>query len=97
MGLLHGHFGAICTLRGHFDVTFGYMRVTLESLWSIFKKHSFSQSILMILCNSGVHLGDLGGTLGSLLAYEGDFGTLWYQFGSTLEALWTSEGDFGPP
>ena len=41
--------------------------------------------------------GDFGGTLGSLLAYEGDFGILWGQFRSTLESLWTSEGDFGQP
>ena len=41
--------------------------------------------------------GHFGGTLGSLLAYEGDFGTLWGQFGSALESLWTARADFGPP
>ena len=41
--------------------------------------------------------GHFGGTLGSLLVYEGDFGTLWGQFGSALESLWTARADFGPP
>ena len=48
---------------------------------------------MQLWCQLGATLG----ALGSLLAYEGDFGTLWCQFGSTLEALWTSEGDFVPP
>ena len=51
------------------------MRVTLESLWSNFEKHSFSQQILMILQDTRVALGSiwghLGVTLGSSLAYGG--------------------------
>ena len=54
---------------------------------SVFKKHTFSQLILMILQSDLVIFGSLWGhfgvSLGSLLAYEGDFETLWGYFGVT--------------
>ena len=47
-----GHFGVIraslLDTLGSLLYDLGYMRVTLESLWSNFEKHSFSQQILMI-------------------------------------------------
>ena len=59
---------------------------------SVFKKHSFSPQILMILFNSEVSLEPLwehfGRTWGLLSIYEGDFGSLLGHFGTTLGALW---------
>ena len=77
-------------------MTLGHFRMTLGSLWSHFgcirvdfKKHLFSQSILMILQSNGVSLGSLWVTLGPLFAYEGDFGSisgrLWGHFGVTFD------------
>ena len=43
--------------------------------------------------------GGLGGTLGALAAYGGDFGVtlalFWGQFGFSLGLVWVSVGDFG--
>ena len=70
-------------------------------MWSLLHLNA---ALRALWCHLGFALGafaacggDFGGTLGSLLAYEGDFGILWGQFRSTLESLWTSEGDFGQP
>ena len=62
-----GHFGVIrgslLDTLGSFLYDLGYMRVTLESLWFNFEKHSFSQ----IDFNDLMHLrGQLGVTLGSI-------------------------------
>ena len=59
---------------GDFGSLDGYFAMIVESLWSAFKKHSFSQQILMILYSSGVNCGSRWVTFGLLLAYESDFG-----------------------
>ena len=75
------------------------MRVALESLWSVFKKHLFSPTILMILCTSGVTLEPLWGhfelTFGIRGCVWATFGSLWNHFGITLGLLLAFEGDFG--
>ena len=79
MGSLEGHFG---TLVAYFGVTFGCMRAALVSLLPIFRKHSFSQRILMILYSCLLNLVLLGGHFGVALEH----------FGGTLVPLL---GDFG--
>ena len=71
------------------------MKVTLESLWSVFEKHSFSQQISMILCNSGIKLCHFGFTLGSLKVYVDGFGLVLGYFGITLGSFGVYEGGFG--
>ena len=81
------HLRVILALLGVYEGDFRHMRVTLESLWSVFKKHPFSKSILMILCNSGVNLEPfwvhLGATRGLLGVYRGDFRSLLGKFWAT--------------
>ena len=48
-----GHFGVTLHRLGLLWDHLGSMRVTLESFWSVFKKHSFSQLILMIMQTTG--------------------------------------------
>ena len=80
---------------GDFGSLDGHFARIVESLWSVFKKHSFSQQILVILYSSGVNGGSLWVTFGSLLAYEGDFGATlgslrhhFWHVKATLGSLW---------
>ena len=92
MGSLWGHFGgtlcALGSLWGHFE----HMSVTFESHWSIFKKHSFPPTILMILCNCRVNFGT---TLALKLRLHLHFHALWGHFGSLWVALGSLWGRFG--
>ena len=67
----------------------GYMRATLESLWSNLEKHRFPQ----IDFNDFMHLQcHFGITLRLLWAYESDFDVMLVHSGATLGSLWDTLG-----
>ena len=70
-GLLCGHCVVTLWIVGSLFDHLEYMRLTLESVWSVFEKPSFFQRILMSLYNSGVNLAPLWGHFGVTLGTRG--------------------------
>ena len=72
-------WATLASVCNHFE----HIRVTLETVWPVFKKHFFSILIFMILYYFVVNLEPLSGQFGALW---GHFGVLWVHFKVSLRS-----------
>ena len=88
LGSLWRYFGislrSVWVFVGDLGLFDGYFAMIVESVWSVFTKHTFSTQILMILYSSGVNCGSRWVTFGLIWRMKVTLESLWGHFGITF-------------